>query len=530
MKYLFQLITALLLFYTGIINGQNVGIGITNPAYPLTVYANGQGITQQGLSGFVKMGFYTSISEAYVLTVSNHPLRFTTNNGFTQMILNTAGNVGIGTATPLTRFHIADGLTGLSYTPLPGAVIERNNNTYLTFLTPNANESGVLFGNSGNEAHGGIIYNNSATLQGLQFRGNGNITRMVINNAGNVGIGEINPAAKLDLFYNSSATSPHIRLMENDNTGPARIYFGNTAQAGAYWKITGTNSTSGIVFDKMGFGHSSVAGDILTVSGLATVGINNTTPYAPLGFENNSGNKIDLYYNSASSRYGFGIAAGLLQMYSNGVSGDIAFGYGSSTSFTENMRIKGNGNVGIGNIDPTFPFDVSGRARLRQDGASTPGIWFNKPDNTQGSFIGQFDANTFGIWGPGSAGSWKFFFDGNDGTLRVGTTQKATGYLVNVGGKVIAEEVRVQLRASWPDYVFKKDYKLMPLNEVEKFINTNNHLPGFKKAETIEKEGTDLGETQRKMVEKIEELTIYLIEANKKIEALQKKFDNLSNH
>ena len=123
----------------------------------------------------------------------------------------------------------------------------------------------------------------------------------------------------------------------------------------------------------------------------------------------------------------------------------------------------------------------------------------------------------------------KFLFDENDGTLRIGTIQKATGYLVDVGGKIIAEEVRVALRASWPDYVFKKNYKLMPLPELEKFEKENSHLPGFIKAEIIEKQGADLGETQRIMVQTIEEMSLYIIELNKSVDLLKQEVKDLQS-
>jgi hypothetical protein len=81
------------------------------------------------------------------------------------------------------------------------------------------------------------------------------------------------------------------------------------------------------------------------------VGIGTSTPGFPLNFASDIGDKISLYGN-AGDHYGFGIQGGLLQMHSGVITDDIAFGYGSSNSFNENMRIKGNGNVGIGTTAP----------------------------------------------------------------------------------------------------------------------------------------------------------------------------------
>lgn len=150
----------------------------------------------------------------------------------------------------------------------------------------------------------------------------------------------------------------------------------------------------------------------------------------------------------------------------------------------------------------------------------------NNAGTTDRGFLGMYDDNTMGFYGTGGTG-WSFLWDVNDGSLRVGTAQKATGYMLNVGGKAIAEEVRVQLRASWPDYVFKKGYNLMPLSQLENFIAANNHLPNIPKAEVLEKEGTDLGEMQRKMMEKIEELTLYVIEQSKTVERLTNEVNGL---
>ncbi|MES2648244.1 MAG: hypothetical protein V4717_15310 [Bacteroidota bacterium] len=84
---------------------QNVGIFTTTPLYPLTVVAqNNKGITQK--NGTVEMGFYTSLTSAYLQTWSNHNLQFATNNSPAQMTLTTAGNLGIGVSAPTARLDV----------------------------------------------------------------------------------------------------------------------------------------------------------------------------------------------------------------------------------------------------------------------------------------------------------------------------------------------------------------------------------------------------------------------------------------
>ncbi|MEM6717743.1 MAG: hypothetical protein AAF611_00365 [Bacteroidota bacterium] len=86
------------------------------------------------------------------------------------------------------------------------------------------------------------------------------------------------------------------------------------------------------------------------------------------------------------------------------------------------------------------------------------------------------------------------------------------------------QKVKVDLAAGvWADYVFDKDYDLKPLEDVEAFINTNGHLPNVPSATEIEKEGLNLGEMDAKLLEKIEELTLYVIELKKEINALKSK-------
>ena len=102
-------------------------------------------------------------------------------------------------------------------------------------------------------------------------------------------------------------------------------------------------------------------------------------------------------------------------------------------------------------------------------------------------------------------------------------------YLLAVDGSIIAEEVRVELSGSWPDYVFSDDYKLMPLSEVEQSIQEHKHLPGIPSAAIVEAEGIELGDMQKKMMEKIEELTLYLIQLEKDNTELSKRVAQLEN-
>ncbi|HLV41287.1 MAG TPA: hypothetical protein VKY37_03320 [Brumimicrobium sp.] len=88
---------------------------------------------------------------------------------------------------------------------------------------------------------------------------------------------------------------------------------------------------------------------------------------------------------------------------------------------------------------------------------------------------------------------------------------------LNNDGLLRAREIKVDLD-TWPDYVFHKDYPLMPLNEVKAFIDANGHLPNVSSAKEIEADGVNLGEAAKTSMEKIEELTLYVIDLDEKLE------------
>jgi hypothetical protein len=119
---------------------------------------------------------------------------------------------------------------------------------------------------------------------------------------------------------------------------------------------------------------------------------------------------------------------------------------------------------------------------------------------------------------------------GTDGTVGIGTapTTNPNGYKLAVNGKIGAKEVQVENTSStWADYVFKPDYKLMPLQEVETFVKANSHLPEVPSAEEIKVNGHKLGEMDVLLLKKVEELTLYVIDLKKEVEKIKKENEQL---
>ena len=100
---------------------------------------------------------------------------------------------------------------------------------------------------------------------------------------------------------------------------------------------------------------------------------------------------------------------------------------------------------------------------------------------------------------------------------------QAFGYTLSVGGKIASTEILVDLTGDWPDYVFLPDYDLPTLSNVADFIAEHGHLPGLPAAADVQDVGIELGEMNRVLVEKIEELTLYTLQQEKRIKALENK-------
>lgn len=104
-----------------------------------------------------------------------------------------------------------------------------------------------------------------------------------------------------------------------------------------------------------------------------------------------------------------------------------------------------------------------------------------------------------------------------------------SGYYLFVQGGILTEKAKVAIKTTgdWSDFVFDKNYKLRPLNEVEKFIKANKHLPDVPSAKQMVTKGNDLGKTDALLLQKIEELTLYMIELKKENEAIKKQLTDL---
>ncbi len=120
-----------------------------------------------------------------------------------------------------------------------------------------------------------------------------------------------------------------------------------------------------------------------------------------------------------------------------------------------------------------------------------------------------------------------FYRNGESGGVTIGSNDLPTGYRLAVDGRIASEEVLVQLSGNWPDYVFEEEYDLMDLDQLESFIRKNNHLPGVPTASEVKEDGIEVGEMQKMQMEKIEELTLYIIELQKEIKKLKSKVDGL---
>lgn len=460
---------------------------------------------------------------------------------FPNNVINTnSGSVGIGSGNiSQAKFMVkgvdgdAQAIFGVDY---PGISIESNsplvgfNNYYKDqrlFMSTGYSGSLRMDHNSGNfiftsngTGSGGtnvVVFNTLATLTqtgrlgigvlpalaGLQVEGKvGAVNALFGSNTSGVAIESSYPGIGFNSYFNGGRKAI--------NTGFGSL-IGQDPNNGRFYIMTSSASVTGQ-------GTAMPITERFNISATGNIGIEgNTDPKAPLSFLSSIGNKIALWGDASTPHYGLGIQGALMQLYTNGAGADISMGYGSSGAFTEKYRFGNNGYLNINNGRIRFTGQV--------DAGNPQGIEFtNLAGDALRGYIGQFDNNQMGFYGYPGAG-WSLLFNQTTGQLNLGATRNPNDitYKLNVGGKILAEEIRVQLQSLWPDYVFKSNYRLMPLNELHDFVRANEHLPGIPKATEMDTNGLELGEMQRKMVEKIEELTLYILELKREVDALKAK-------
>lgn len=212
--------------------------------------------------------------------------------------------------------------------------------------------------------------------------------------------------------------------------------------------------------------------------------------------------------------------AGAIMFLGNGGNMDFLI-TGLSTGAGQNvdwgvpkMRITRNGNVGIGTTTPMSKLEIAdgtGGEQIRIS-RGTGAVRFVQNSNYDDLYLYNKDASKMYMY-------WKY-----DGNVGIGTT--TPDYKLTVNGKIKAEEVQVVVDVP-ADYVFEEDYNLRPLNEVEKFVKENKHLPGMPSAQTLIANGWQVGEMNNKLLEKVEELTLYLIAIKKELDLVKKENNEL---
>jgi len=190
--------------------------------------------------------------------------------------------------------------------------------------------------------------------------------------------------------------------------------------------------------------------------------------------------------------------------------------------FSENNYLFEKGKVGINTIRPLYDLDVRGSIFTKQLTLFDKELY---KENIDGWVLCS-DAGGQAYWTePGTFNDNAWTLRGNniyrmEGYVGIGTTQ-TYGYKLAVDGGVLAEEVTVKMSHDWPDYVFEEGYSLLPIQQLKTYINDKGHLPGIPAAEEIRETGLAVGKMESLLLKKIEELTLYIINQETKINALE---------
>ncbi|MGQ7855242.1 hypothetical protein ACUN24_13490 [Pedobacter sp. WC2501] len=251
------------------------------------------------------------------------------------------------------------------------------------------------------------------------------------------------------------------------------------------------------------------------------------------------------YHESAEFRVAHGGPSAWgsrLDLYVNGAHNE------SNVPDQHAMTWQYNGNVGIGTTDPGAKLDVIGTAKFggqsaNLDIAGNPAEYQNLSstgkmligwNRTAGHGETDFIANE----GGGSQGGFAFYSYNNasqekqllrlmgNGNVGIGI---ATPYeKLSVNGNIRAKEIKVEAR-DWPDYVFEEGYQVGTLEGLESYIKANKHLPEIPSAKEVQENGIALGEMNKLLLKKVEEITLYLIQKDREMIMIKKELETLKS-
>jgi hypothetical protein len=327
---------------------------------------------------------------------------------------------------------------------------------------------------------------------------------------GNVGIGTTNPGADVGMMggLTINGTGGTQLSVQNNGTSGFALNVGS-----GYWSMYdafGGNWILGLTQKggNVGIGTTAPSNNLNVYTTTNTGGITVTggagATNTSLILKNNGsgGNSWDI--SSTGGGHGYG-------------DGKLLIGFG----FSPMMTINGNGNVGIGTTGPnaSTKLDVensSGWGNVLIGGASGGALWL--------AGINQeiYSDNSYMRFMTGGVDRMTIL---NGGNIGIGTTTPEAK--LTVKGKIVASEIQVKEIGNIPDYVFKPDYQLMPLNQVEEFVKQNQHLPEVPSEKEFKKDGMNMAEMNALLLKKVEELTLYAIEQNKQMIEQNKQIGQL---
>ncbi|WP_295338788.1 hypothetical protein [Flavobacterium sp.] len=426
------------------------------------------------------------------------------------------GNVGIGTTSPNNKVEIKhgrNGFSGLRFTNLTSSFNPNSGMVTNKFLTVNENGDVVLqlLPNAlGTNLMSSNVNTMTTTVNNIQA------SAPIVNSIANT----INTNNQLITTVNgvSSApvTLPQSLLTEVDGSITNELQ--TLTQIGNV--ITLSNGGGSITLPT--FTDTNTDAQSLSLTGnVLSISNGNSVTLPAFTDTDTDGQTLSLTGNTLTISNGNSVTLPTPTFQTLSQAGNtitLSNGGGSFTLPSTTTVTAGNNVTVTGNGSSATPYVVN---------ANDTSLYANNGVINQATTISGnrvVDMNNSNLWfnSANSTTNGKVYIGGT------ATYPNATGdYKLFVEGGILTEKVKVALRnsANWADYVFAEDYKLMPLQEVETFVKANKHLPGIDSAEVLAQNGIDVAEMQSKQMEKIEELTLYIIDQDKKIQAQGKALE-----